>query len=275
MESPKALGLGSSLMSVQELAKEPMFAIPQPYIRSEEEPSIPSHGSDSPQTIPVIDMNQLVFGQTDLEVENLHFACKEWGFFQLVNHGVESSVVEKLRNEIQEFYKLPLEEKMIYKCKEGDAEGYGQTILKNEDQTVDWEDRFYMITNPVHRRKAHLIPELPSSLGEALESYICELQKLGMPLLGMIGKALNIGKGEMEELFEDGLQSVRMTYYPPCPQPEKVMGRKAHTDAAGITIILQINGVQGLQVKRDGIWIPVNVLPDAFVVNVGDVLEVR
>ncbi|KAI8525752.1 hypothetical protein RHMOL_Rhmol13G0254500 [Rhododendron molle] len=162
MESPKALGLGSSLMSVQELAKEPVFAIPQPYIRSEEEPSIPSHGSDSPQTIPVIDMHRLVSGQTDLELENLHFACKEWGFFQVVNHGVESSVVEKLRNEIQEFYKLPLAEKMIYKYKEGNAEG------------------------------------------EALESYICELQKLGMTLLGIIGKALNIGKGEMEELFEMG-----------------------------------------------------------------------
>jgi isopenicillin N synthase-like dioxygenase len=183
-------------------------------------------------------------------------------------------VVEKLKNEVQEFYNLPLEEKMRYKIKAGDVEGYGQTKLKNENQTVDWADRFYMITNPVTRRKAHLFPELPSSLRETLESYMSELQKLAMTLLGLIGKALKIDKGAIEEMFEDGMQAVRMTYYPPCPQPKKVMGLTAHSDATGITILLQVNGVQGFQVKRDGIWIPVNILPDAFVVNVGDVLEI-
>ncbi|KAH7836508.1 hypothetical protein Vadar_002203 [Vaccinium darrowii] len=273
MESPKEHCIGSSL-SVQELAKEPMLLIPQRYVCFDEDLSIRSHGSSLP-TIPTIDMDQLVSGETtDLELEKLHLVCKDWGIFQLVNHGVSSLVVEKLKNEVQEFYNLPLEEKMRYKIKAGDVEGYGQTILKNENQTVDWADRFYMITNPVTRRKAHLLPELPSSLRETLESYMSELQKLAMTLLGLMLKALKIDKGEMEAMFEDGMQAVRMTYYPPCPQPKKVMGLTPHSDATGITILLQVNGVQGFQVKRDGIWIPVNILPDAFVVNVGDVLEI-
>lgn len=79
---------------------------------------------------------------------------------------------------------------------------------------------------------------------------------------------------EAEEMFDDGMQSLRMTYYPPCPWPEKVMGLTPHSDASGITILLQVNGVQGLQVKKDGVWIPVQFLPDAFVVNIGDILEV-
>lgn len=83
---------------------------------------------------------------------------------QLVNHGVDSSLVEKLKYEIQEFYKLPLEERLKYKVNEGDFEGYGQTIIHSEDQKVDWADRFYMIVNPINRRKPHLLPELPSSL---------------------------------------------------------------------------------------------------------------
>ncbi|THG05895.1 hypothetical protein TEA_022223 [Camellia sinensis var. sinensis] len=83
-----------------------------------------------------------------------------------------------------------------------------------------------------------------------------------------------IDKGEMEEMFDDGMQSVRMSYYPPCPQPEKVMGLRPHSDATGITILLQVNGVEGFQIKKDGIWIPVSFLPDAFVVNVGDTLEI-
>ena len=107
-----------------------------------------------------------------------------------------------------------------------------------------------------------------------MESYLSELQNLAMTLFGLIAEALKIDKREIEEMFVDGMQSVRMTYYPPCPQPERVVGLTPHSDATGITILLQVNGVEGLQVKKDGVWIPVKFLPDAFVVNVGDILEV-
>ena len=107
-----------------------------------------------------------------------------------------------------------------------------------------------------------------------MECYFAELQKLAMMLLGFMARALKLEKGEMEELFDDGMQSVRMTYYPPCPQPERVVGLTPHSDASGITILLQVNGVDGLQIKKDGVWIPVSFLLDALVVNVGDILEV-
>ena len=83
---------------------------------------------------------------------------------QLVNHGVSSSLMEKLKSEIGEFYKLPLEERMKYKMRPGDVEGYGHLPIRSEDQKLDWADRFYMITNPIHTRKPYLLPELPSSL---------------------------------------------------------------------------------------------------------------
>lgn len=107
-----------------------------------------------------------------------------------------------------------------------------------------------------------------------MEAYLKELQKLALTLLEHLGKALMIEMREMKEMFDDGMQSVRITYYPPCPQPEQVMGITPHSDATGITILHQVNGVEGLQLKKNGVWIPVNFHPDAFVVNIGDVLEV-
>ncbi|XP_071921413.1 oxoglutarate-dependent flavonoid 7-O-demethylase 1-like [Coffea arabica] len=107
-----------------------------------------------------------------------------------------------------------------------------------------------------------------------MEAYFKETQKLAMVLLKLIGQALEIDKREMEEMFEEGLQLVRMTYYPPCPQPELVVGLRPHSDAGGLTILLQVNGEQGLQVKKNGVWIPVNILPDAFVVHIGDAMEI-
>ena len=91
---------------------------------------------------------------------------------QLVNHGVNSSLVDKLRSEIEEFYKLPLEERMKYKMRPGDVEGYGLSLIRSEDQKLDWGDRFYMITNPIHRRKPHLLPELPPSLRSFIIIFI-------------------------------------------------------------------------------------------------------
>ncbi|GMY37816.1 protein SRG1 [Fagus crenata] len=113
-----------------------------------------------------------------------------------------------------------------------------------------------------------------TSCRNTIESYFSELQTLAMTLMGLMGKAFKMEIREMEELFEDGMQSMRMTYYPPCPQPELVVGLTPHSDATGITILHQVNGVGGLQIKKDGVWIPVNFIPNAFVVNVGDTMEI-
>ncbi|KAE7996321.1 hypothetical protein FH972_001053 [Carpinus fangiana] len=262
--------------SVMELiTKEPLTAVPIKYIRLDQQPIALSHGAGPLPTVPTIDMKNLVLGEeaTDLELEKLHFSCKDWGIFQLVNHGVSFSLLEKLKHEIEEFFKLPSEEKMKYKVRPGDFEGYG-TVVRSENQKLDWGDRFYTIINPIHRRKPYILPELPSSLRNTLETYFSELQKLAMTLVVLMGKAIKMDTREMEELFEDGLQSMRMSYYPPCPQPELVVGLSPHSDATLITILHQLNGVGGLQIKKDGVWMPLDFLPDAFVVNVGDVMEI-
>ncbi|CAN4105731.1 unnamed protein product [Withania somnifera] len=52
------------------------------------------------------------------------------------------------------------------------------------------------------------------------------------------------------------------------------MGLCPHSDASALTFLLQVNETEGLQIKKDGIWIPIIPLPNAFVVNVGDAFEI-
>ncbi|XVF87237.1 hypothetical protein PTKIN_Ptkin18bG0102700 [Pterospermum kingtungense] len=260
------------VVSVQELVKDPILTtIPQHFVRlDDQQPADPS----MPVIAPTIDMAQLVSGadEYDVELEKLHSTCKDWGLFQLVNHGVSSSVLERLKHEVEEFFKLPLEEKMKYKVREGEAEGYGN--IAREAGKLDWSDRLYIITNPIHRRQPHLFPELPSSLRNTLESYFLELQMLATKLFCLMAKALKIDNKEMIEYFDDGMQSVRMTYYPPCPKPEVVMGMTPHSDGSLLTILHQVNGVNGLEINKDGVWFPLRFHPDSLVVNVGDILEI-
>lgn len=110
---------------------------------------------------------------------------------------------------------------------------------------------------------------------ETLEAYSTEVKKLAMVILGHLAEALKMDVEEMRELFGDGVQSVRMNYYPPCPVPDKAIGFSAHSDADALTILYQLNEVEGLQIRKDGRWVSVKPLPNAFVVNIGDIMEVR
>lgn len=72
------------ILSVQELAKEPLTAVPQPFLL-DDRPSLDhlSNKSSLP-IVPTIDMNHLIMAETaDSELQNLHSSCKEWGAFQV------------------------------------------------------------------------------------------------------------------------------------------------------------------------------------------------
>ncbi|KAF5475229.1 hypothetical protein F2P56_007059 [Juglans regia] len=277
MEAEKSR-FGSSLPvpCVQELAKNTPNAVPPRYLRPDQDPPFITNSTSFPQ-IPVIDM-QLLFSPDfmDFESQKLHFASKEWGFFQLINHGVSSSLLEKVKYGIQELFNMDMEEKKKYWQGEGEGEieGFGQSSIVLEGQKLDWGDMFGLNTLPTYLRKPHLLPRLPLPLRDNLEAYSAELKDLAMKILDQMAKALRMESNDMRCLFEEGTQTMRMNYYPPCPQPELAIGLAAHSDATGLTILLQLNEMEGLQVRKDGTWIPVKPIPNAFIVNIGDILEI-
>ena len=109
---------------------------------------------------------------------------------------------------------------------------------------------------------------------DTIDTYSAEVANLAMKILDCMAKALNIDTDFVRAVFGEGRQSFRMNYYPPCPQPDKVIGLTPHSDSVALTILLQLNDMEGLQIKKDGKWVPVKPLPHAFVVNIGDILEV-
>ena len=83
---PEITTLGSSIPvpCVQELAKETRSTVPPRYVRFPNEPPIISDTTSLPQ-VPVIDMQRLFSAEfKDTELEKLHYASKEWGFFQVI-----------------------------------------------------------------------------------------------------------------------------------------------------------------------------------------------
>ncbi|WJX52874.1 hypothetical protein P8452_38937 [Trifolium repens] len=261
---------------VQELAKEALTKVPDRYVRlHQDRPILSSSSATTPlPQLPVIDLSKLLSHDLNQpELKKLHYACKEWGFFQLINHGVSGSLVENVKKGAEEFFNLPMEEKKKFEQREGDVQGYGQAFVVSEEQKLDWADMFFLFTLPSHIRKPHLFPSIPLPFRVDLETYCEELRTLAIQILDLMAYSLAIDPAEIRELFDQATQSTRMNYYPPCPQPELVVGLNSHSDGGGLTILLQGNDVEGLQIKKYGLWIPVKPLPNAFIINLGDMLE--
>ncbi|CAA7060226.1 unnamed protein product [Microthlaspi erraticum] len=279
MEAKGARRQHSSIIvpSVQEMVEEKMITtVPPRYVRSDLAKAEMADDSALETEIPVIDMNLLSSSTSmDSEIKKLDFACKEWGFFQLVNHGLDSGFLDKFKSEIQDLFNLPMEEKKRLWQQPGDIEGFGQAFVVSEEQKLDWADTFFLTLQPETLRKPHVFPKLPLPLRDTLETYSAQVRRITKILLAKMATALKINPEEMEKLFDDELvQRLRMNYYPPCPQPDQVVGLTPHSDSTGLTILLQVNEVEGLQIKKDGNWVSVKPLPNAFVVNVGDMIEI-
>ncbi|KAK9115745.1 hypothetical protein Sjap_014692 [Stephania japonica] len=114
----------------------------------------------------------------------------------------------------------------------------------------------------------------PPSFRESLDKYSAEMQRVALVLFGLLAKNLGLEPEKLTDHFKNGTQAVRMNYYPPCPQADKVLGLSLHSDANALSLLLQVNDVQGLQIRRNGTWVSVESIPGALIVNIGDIIEI-
>ncbi|KAJ9178562.1 hypothetical protein P3X46_010438 [Hevea brasiliensis] len=270
----KDVGGSLPVENVQALASKKLKDIPHRYIRPDLE--FDEVSMDESLQIPVIDMSKLVRNQSGHgdELGELHRACENWGFFQLINHGVPAEVIENMKMEIKEFFKLPLEEKMSCAQLPNDIQGYGQAFVVSEEQKLDWGDMLFLLSKPASIRNMRFWPTTPTSFRATFDKYSSEVQRVAVCLLRLMGRNLGIDPEKLRSIFEDGTQAIRMNYYPPCVEANKVMGLNTHSDSTGLTLLIQANEVQGLQIKKNGKWVPITPIPGAFIVNIGDIIEI-
>ncbi|VVA98875.1 unnamed protein product [Arabis nemorensis] len=265
---------------VQELIKSKPNKVPERFIREANERGvILTLKTQHHHHIPVIDLSKLSKPHNHddflFEILKLSKACEDWGFFQVINHGIEVEVVEDIEKVAKEFFELPLEEKKKYPMEPGTVQGYGQAFIFSEDQKLDWCNMFALGVHPPPIRNPKLWPSKPARFSENLEGYSQEIRKLCKRLLKYIAISLGLKEERFEEMFGEAVQAVRMNYYPPCSSPDLVLGLSPHSDGSAVTVLQQSkNSCVGLQILKDNTWVPVLPLPNALVINIGDTIEV-
>ncbi|KAK1417476.1 hypothetical protein QVD17_26604 [Tagetes erecta] len=242
------------------------------------------------QGIPQIDLSPLTNSSPairDQLVGEVRDACRNWGFFQVINHGVPLESREKLMSAAKRFFDQPVDDKRKVRRDEANPQGYYDT--EHTKNVRDWKEVFDIsVAVPTKMYASHEAdddrlteyrnrwPKHPPELRAACEEYIKDVQQLAYKLLELISLSLNLPAKRLEPFFSNGQTSfMRLNHYPPCPAPDLALGVGRHKDAIAMTILAQ-DDVGGLEVKRktDGEWIFVKPTPNSFIINVGDIIQV-
>ncbi|MET8956029.1 isopenicillin N synthase family dioxygenase [Streptomyces sp. NPDC004393] len=259
--------------------------------------------------VPVIGIGPLVTADPDpeelrLTVERIGEACRDVGFFYITDHGISEADSRALFGAAQEFFALPLEEKMRIRL--GITEQFRGYVPLGGEVTAgktDWHECLDLqpesgrqastIAAAAAARRADVHPlDDPGQWPPALPSFRETVMRAWDQLYGLsariaAGMALSLGVDEHYFAPYHGveLSDLRMVHYPPYNEtvgrtaPEELAmeevesGFGAHVDY-GFLAVLQQDEVGGLEVlNAEGAWIPAPHIPGTFLVNIGQMMQ--
>ncbi|KAL8207748.1 hypothetical protein R6Q57_007160 [Mikania cordata] len=188
------------------------------------------------------------------ELMNLLSACTEYGFFYLINHGVEEQLLQNVFDESRKFFSLPLEEKMKLSRKEdvGFSPIYAENLDSSTTSKGDLKETFHI--GPLEGYGSHVnqwpsIERLPS-WRFVMEEYYQKVLSVGKRLSSLIAMALNLEDDFFEKVgaLDKPYGFLRLLHYPGKMEAtdEVVYGASAHSDYGMITL-LATDAVPGLQ----------------------------
>ena len=216
---------------------------------------------------PVIDISDVDSAATR---EAVDAACREWGVFQVVGHGLHARMLAALRRQMRALFGAPLEEKLAIARTAGNPWGFYDRELTRH--TRDWKQVYDY--GPADG--GDIVPQWPSGMPAfrtIVRSFYDACDALSLRLLRVMTRNLGMPAESLDAHFRPAHTSfLRLNYYPRCPIPGDQLGVNPHTDSGAITLLLQ--DLPGLEVLHDERWLQVEPRRNALVVNIGDVMQV-
>ncbi len=230
--------------------------------------------------IPVVDMNDFYSAEKkEVFLNTLYDAMTTVGFFAVRNTGVDKEVITEAYAQAKTFFKRDTEYKKRWM--HSDPRGFVPSEIAKGHKIKDLKELYHM------GREGNPLPNVwPDQEGymTAMVNLFNELDKYVVPLQEAIIATINLhGKCDLpidslNKETHDGFSLLRSLYYP--GMDEKMLSNldqplywaAPHTDIDLMTL-LPFATEKGLQLEIDGQWMNVVVPEDAFIVNIGDMLQ--
>ncbi|KAL0435614.1 UNVERIFIED_CONTAM: 1-aminocyclopropane-1-carboxylate oxidase1 [Sesamum radiatum] len=107
---------------------------------------------------------------------------------------------------------------------------------------------------------------------EVLEYVKCVIE-LREIMAELLSEALGLRSDYLSSMECMKSESLVCLHYPKCPEPDKTFGIPKHSDTTFLTLLTQ-DTTGGLQILHDDHWVDVPPVRGAFIVNIGDLMQI-
>ena len=242
----------------------------------------------SPDDIPTVDVSDY-FASGSLDdlsapAETLRYALEEVGFHQLVGHGMDPALMAEILDTTRRFHALPLETKQTILIDQPDhpvgSVGYmpvgarklpsrdrgnpNEAFLVKSDRNIGFDDNLWLPEDALPGFRA------------TVERYANAITDLALQLLPVYAAALDLEPDFFAPGFTHPFSRLRMTHYPSNPPDDGDLGDYGippHVDTTFITLLLPDSPGLAIYSQLREEWILAPVVPDAFIVNAGELLR--
>ncbi|XP_023873946.1 gibberellin 20-oxidase-like protein [Quercus suber] len=221
--------------------------------------------------LPILDISQPL---NPSFLSSLAEACKKWGFFHIINHGISKDLFSKLYLLSNDLFNLPSDTKL----KVGPFSSI-KTYTPHFIASPYFES--LRVSGPNFLDSAQssanaLFVQQNSEFSEILQEYGRKMEELSKNIIKVLLMSLKdgFGKKDYESEFKNCHGYMRINNYSPPESLEvEVEGLGMHTDMSCVTIVYQ-DEIGGLQVKsKEGKWMDIRPCEGTLVVNIGDMLQ--
>ncbi|GIK04412.1 hypothetical protein Aspvir_008495 [Aspergillus viridinutans] len=259
-----------------------------------------SNDSTPPTSIPTVDMSPWLDEHAspaakDEVVNSMRNACSTFGFFYLVGHGIPEEDRQAVLECTRKYFALPMEDKMetwIGKAMGRSFRGYEPPALQvHQEGLLPATKEGFIIgrETPADAPEAGTFHTGPNQWPKALrdEEFRIPLMEYHSKMIEMVKVILRIlarGLPEewncppdvFDELTVEPSAPLRLLYYPPqSVKHANQFGVGEHTDFGNVSVLLQEEGTEGLEVlyPPTQTWVPVPVKAHSYVINMGDMMQ--
>ena len=246
--------------------------------------------------VPVIDLAPFLNGSN---ADKSHIAgdvdraCREIGFLVVRGHGVDRSLIDAMHASSAAYFALPYWEKMRLKMPPDRYRGYtpygAETLAYSLDRETQpdvkesftmgpfahAEDEYHYGATGYRYFAPNLWPNQPDGMRDVWERYFTEMTRLSADLMRIFALALEMPELWFADKIDEHITNFSVIHYPAqsdAPDANQLRSGE-HSDYGSLTIVHTDTAVGGLEVQqRDGAWVGVPIIPDTFVINLGDLM---
>nr|GME12579.1 gibberellin 2-beta-dioxygenase 8 [Ipomoea batatas] len=210
--------------------------------------------------VPIID-----FERMKEDEEKVKEACREWGFFRLVNHGIPESLMSQMLESARELFSMAYEAKQAAFKNAGisyflGTAGLTQSGAALASGNLNWMEGLNIPLSKVSQ--LHYEDPMLQSFRSLVEEYGKHQTRVGKAIYEALWRKLEFGTSnlskyeESAKYFSEDTGILRVYRYPRCLEANRAW-----------------DFVGGLQVYKDHQWIQVNPIPNTLIVNIGDMIQ--